>query len=228
MIDGDEKAGTDSRFVTPRSAAGQPSSGNISSDDSFVSPRGYSSAGAGYHSQGYHSAVSHYSTDENFLSPRENEYLNAEVKSGTGEFHSAREYKESKYSTIAPDVHYEDDTHPEDFDSKDVEDIFSYARHNRVEDLERLLDAGMPINIRDQYGNTVLAVACQNGHKRSAKLALRRGADINARNYRGNTPLHFCFTYGYGDSLGQYLISKGADPTIRNNDGITCYEGIKK
>jgi len=112
--------------------------------------------------------------------------------------------------------------------TKDVEDIFSYARHNRVEDLERLLDAGIPVNIRDQYGNTILSVACQNGHKRSAKAVLRRGADINARNYRGNTPLHFCFTYGYGDTLGEYLISKGADPTIRNNDGVTCYEGIRK
>ena len=42
----------------------------------------------------------------------------------------------------------------------------------------------------------------------------------------GNTPLHFCFSYGYGDTLGEYLISKGADCTIRNNDGFTCREGI--
>ncbi len=42
--------------------------------------------------------------------------------------------------------------------------------------------------------------------------------------HRGNTPLHFCFQFGYGDSLGQYLISKGANPNIRNSDGYTCFD----
>lgn len=43
---------------------------------------------------------------------------------------------------------------------------------------------------------------------------------------RGNTALHFCFAYGYGDSLGAYLISKGADTTVENDDGLVCYYGI--
>ena len=54
----------------------------------------------------------------------------------------------------------------------------------------------------------------------------RRGADINTRNYRGNTPLHFCYSYGYGDTLGAYLISKGADSTLRNHSGFSCMEGL--
>ena len=74
------------------------------------------------------------------------------------------------------------------------------------------------------YGNTLLSIACQNGLKRAAKLVLRRGADINAQNHKGNTPLHFCYTYGYGDTLGAYLTSKGADTTVRNHDGMTCYD----
>ena len=90
---------------------------------------------------------------------------------------------------------------------------------------QRLLDKGVPVNVRDRFGNTILTVSCQNGLKRMAKAALRRGADINAPNYKGNTPLHFCYTYGYGDTLGEYLISKGADDSIRNNSGYSCYEG---
>jgi len=113
-------------------------------------------------------------------------------------------------------------------DEKDVEDIFSYARHNRVEDMEAVLDRGVPVNVRDQYGNTLLIVSCQNGHKRAAKMALRKGADINARNYKGNSALHFCHTYGYGDTLGQYLISKGADVSLPNNAGLTPFEGIAR
>jgi ankyrin repeat protein len=41
--------------------------------------------------------------------------------------------------------------------------------------------------------------------------------------HRGNTPLHFCFQFGYGDSLGQYLISKGANVNLKNAEGYTCF-----
>jgi hypothetical protein len=76
---------------------------------------------------------------------------------------------------------------------KDVEDVFSYARHGRCEEIERLFSKGLPVDVRDSYGNTVLVIACQNGNKRVAKAVLRRGANINARNHKGNTPLHYCY-----------------------------------
>ena len=110
----------------------------------------------------------------------------------------------------------------------DVSDIFSLARHNRYNEVEAMLERGVPVNTQDKYGNTILSVACQNGLKRLAKLALRRGADINWKNMRGNTPLHFAYRYGYGDTLGAYLITKGADPSLRNDDGCTCYEASSK
>ena len=46
--------------------------------------------------------------------------------------------------------------------------------------------------------------------------------------HRGNTPLHFCYSYGYGETLGKYLITKGADTSIRNREGLTCFEGLSK
>jgi ankyrin repeat protein len=76
---------------------------------------------------------------------------------------------------------------------QDVTDIFSFARHGRCEEIERLFNRGLPADVRDEFGNTLLIIACQNGNKRVAKLVLRRGANINARNYKGNTPLHYCF-----------------------------------
>jgi hypothetical protein len=76
---------------------------------------------------------------------------------------------------------------------QDVEDVFSYARHGRTDDIEDLLDRGLPVDVRDVFGNTLLTIASQNGNKRVAKLVLRRGANINARNHKGNTPLHYCF-----------------------------------
>jgi ankyrin repeat protein len=167
------------------------------------------------------------SSDNEWHSPR------AGPTSSDGEYGTPRDAKE-----IAPGLAFrphensidEDDEAligmAEGISEQDVEDIFSYARHERCGDIERLLDRGIPINVRDEYGNTLLTIACQNGSKRVAKIVLRRGADINARNYRGNTPLHYCYHYGYGDSLGQYLMSKGADASIRNNSGRSCFDGI--
>lgn len=67
----------------------------------------------------------------------------------------------------------------------DVEDVFRYARHGRIDDMEFLLSRGMPVDVRDEWGSTLLIIACQNGNKRVAKLVLRKGADINARNNKG-------------------------------------------
>ena len=58
-----------------------------------------------------------------------------------------------------------------------------------------------------------------------AKLLLRRGAKINTVNLAGNGILHYCFTYSF-ESLGEYFISKGADDSIVNAAGLTCYEGL--
>lgn len=107
----------------------------------------------------------------------------------------------------------------------DVEDLFSYCRHGRIVEMERHLDKGIPIDVRDMYGNTLLTIACQNGNKRVAKALLRRGANINARNHKGNMPLHYCYHYGYGDTLGAYLLKKGAEISS-NNSGKLPFDGV--
>ena len=110
--------------------------------------------------------------------------------------------------------------------TQEVEDAFSFARHGRIEEVDRILDTGMPVDVKDGFGNTLLTIACQNGNKRVAKSLLRRGANINSRNHRGNTPLHYCYHYGYGPTLGEYIISKGADREAKNNAGKNYFEGI--
>ena len=88
--------------------------------------------------------------------------------------------------------------------------IISLARHGRVGEVEEMLLRGIPIDTVDDNGNTILHVGCQNGSKRIARLAIKYGADINKVNYAGNTPLYFAMKYGFGQTLGQWLISKGA------------------
>ncbi|KUF90950.1 Histone-lysine N-methyltransferase [Phytophthora nicotianae] len=181
-------------------------------DDRFYTPR--SSARRGYSSTG--------SEDERFVSPRGSA---RSVSSGESEYVTPREI-----APVIPRrlVHQVGNTSElrDAAPPADDYDLFSAARHNHYDSVIYMLDQGVPVNSRDAFGNTLLTIACQNGLKRITKLALRRGANINSQNNRGNTALHFCFAYGYGDSLGAYLISKGADTTIENDDGMVCYYGI--
>ncbi|EKX44381.1 hypothetical protein GUITHDRAFT_72402, partial [Guillardia theta CCMP2712] len=77
-----------------------------------------------------------------------------------------------------------------------------------------------------EFGNTLIIVAAQTGSKKMCKILLRRGADLNAQNWRGQTALHFCFQYRYED-LGNYLREKGANDGILNHYGLSCYQGLE-
>ena len=39
--------------------------------------------------------------------------------------------------------------------------------------------------------------------------------------------LHYCFAY-HNEKLGDYFVSKGADDSIQNAEGLTCYEGLSR
>ena len=113
----------------------------------------------------------------------------------------------------------------------DFDCLVSMVRSNRVAELEAYFDSpecALSVNTIDpRTGNSLLLVACQNGNKRVTKLLLRRGAALNHRNHRGNSCLHFAYCFGFTE-LGEYLLSKGADDSLRNSEGLTCYEGVSR
>mmetsp|Transcript_20834 Transcript_20834/g.34071 ORF Transcript_20834/g.34071 Transcript_20834/m.34071 type:complete len:276 (+) Transcript_20834:2469-3296(+) len=181
---------------------------------------GYESKGAETYDQTYYQQE-HYSqyqqgqaeTYDNSYYNQDYYYDNNTATHQQQHYYEAEEYEspnswESKHSSPRPAANWDNA----------VPDIFSLTRHNRYHEVEALLDSGIPVDTRDRHGNTILCIACQQGLKRIAKLCLRRGADINCQNLKGNTPLHWCYCYNY-DGLASYLISKGANPLIRNVEG---------
>lgn len=170
----------DDRFYTPRGI--QPNS----SSDEWQTPRN-----------------GPYNSDGDYGTPRDCKEPTPRDHKGDKDGGYVVADPHNYWNDVAADSKYQQDEEEEvtmgimeGVSEQDVEDIFSYARHGRCTDLERLLDRGIPLNVRDEYGNTLLTIACQNGNKKVAKLVLRRGADINSRNHKGNTPLHYCFHYG--------------------------------
>jgi hypothetical protein len=112
--------------------------------------------------------------------------------------------------------------------ASDFKKLCSLCRHSKFSEAEQLInqpDWAVPIDYQDDQGNALIHVAAQNGSKRLVKLCLRRGANLNVQNLNGQTALHFAYGYGYSD-VGDYLVGKGADDSIRNKDSLTCYEGL--
>jgi hypothetical protein len=112
--------------------------------------------------------------------------------------------------------------------ANDFKKLCSLCRHSKFGDAELLInqpDWSVPIDYQDEQGNSLLHIVAQNGNKRMVKLCLRRGALLNIQNLTGQTALHFAFGYGYAE-VGEYLISKGADDSVVNKDGLTCFEGL--
>lgn len=104
---------------------------------------------------------------------------------------------------------------------------FLYVKNNKLAELENLMDEGLDIKCRDNNGNTLLLVAAQNGLRRMVKALLRRGATMNDQNLRGNTALHYAYAYKF-EELAEYMKEKGADDSIVNGEGLTCYEGLDR
>lgn len=81
------------------------------------------------------------------------------------------------------------------------------AKSNNIAQMEDALAEEIPVNSTDQFGNTLLILAAQQGSKRMCKFLLRRGANINMQSLAGNTALHYCYAYSQVD-LAEYLKSR--------------------
>ena len=115
---------------------------------------------------------------------------------------------------------------PAEEDAK-VEAAFNHCRLGKYREVETALVEGLPVNSRFGPDNNTMLIQCAiNGQKRIAKLLLRNFAEMNAQNNKGDTAMHCCYKFNYKE-LGEYMKSKGADDTIRNAKGQTCYEAKK-
>ncbi|WP_394262344.1 ankyrin repeat domain-containing protein [Trueperella sp.] len=67
--------------------------------------------------------------------------------------------------------------------------LFDLARAGESDRLAAYIDAGAPIDMRNQNGDTLIMLAAYNGHEETVRALLERGADPNITNERGQAPL---------------------------------------
>jgi ankyrin repeat protein len=84
-----------------------------------------------------------------------------------------------------------------------------------------LVRAGLPVDTRNRVGQTALfdAVGEEGGEVGAVRALLEHGADPNATDHRGYTPLMIAVCGCYqADQVVPILIAGGADPKIRAHD----------
>ncbi|MFC4611007.1 ankyrin repeat domain-containing protein [Streptomyces maoxianensis] len=89
--------------------------------------------------------------------------------------------------------------------------VFDLARRGETETLAAYIDAGVPANLTNDRGDTLVMLAAYHGHAPAVEALLARGAEPNRANDRGQTPLAGAVFKGE-DAVIRVLLAGGADP----------------
>ena len=89
--------------------------------------------------------------------------------------------------------------------------LFDMARSGNAATLAAYLDAGVPVDLTNSAGDTLVMLAAYHGHPATVQVLTRRGADVNRANDRGQTPLAGAVFKGE-DEVVRLLLEAGADP----------------
>lgn len=92
------------------------------------------------------------------------------------------------------------------------------ARQGDAGVLRAMLDTGMPVNLSDEKGNSLLMLASYHGQLELTRELLERGANPDQRNHRNQTPLAGVAFKG-GLEIAKLLVQHGADPRADQGGG---------
>ena len=70
-----------------------------------------------------------------------------------------------------------------------TEQVFNKARDGDAEMLDRLVTAGLPVNLKNSKGDTLLMLASYYGHVDAVNVLLKHKADPEMRNGNGQSPI---------------------------------------
>ncbi len=89
--------------------------------------------------------------------------------------------------------------------------IFELARHGDTDRIAAYVDAGVPANLANDRGDTLVMLAAYHGHADAVRVLLQRGAEPDRANDQGQTPLAGAVFKGEQDVI-KALLDGGADP----------------
>lgn len=105
--------------------------------------------------------------------------------------------------------------------------IFNLARSGSTSDLCAYVSAGIPPNLTNAAGDTLLMLAAYHGHAGTTKALLDEGADPNVVNDRGQSPIAGAVFKGWDDVV-KVLLDGGADIRGGHPNALDCARMFKR
>jgi uncharacterized protein len=91
--------------------------------------------------------------------------------------------------------------------------MFDLARAGDTERLATAVDAGIPVNLTNEVGDSLLILAAYHDHPDTVRMLLDRGADTARVNDRGQTALGAA-VFRRAERSVSSLLAAGADPAL--------------
>jgi len=88
--------------------------------------------------------------------------------------------------------------------------LFDFARQGKTAELLQYISAGIPVNLTNHKGDTLLMLASYYGNLDTVNMLIEKGADVNVLNERGQSPIAGAVFKGY-DDIVKAMVEKGAD-----------------
>ncbi|WP_442945917.1 ankyrin repeat domain-containing protein [Nonomuraea sp. LPB2021202275-12-8] len=89
--------------------------------------------------------------------------------------------------------------------------LFDLARAGETDTLRAYVEAGVPANLTNGKGDTLLMLAAYHGHAETVGMLAEQGADPDRANDRGQTPLAGA-VFKKESGVVRALLEAGADP----------------
>jgi ankyrin repeat protein len=109
----------------------------------------------------------------------------------------------------------------EDEAAEFTEQVFNKARDGDAVMLDRLIGAGLPVNLRNGKGDTLLMLASYYGHVDAVQVLLKHKADPELRNGNGQSPIAGAAFKG-DLAVVKALVEGGAEIEGSSFDGRTA------
>ncbi|SAL79297.1 ankyrin repeat-containing protein [Caballeronia peredens] len=100
-------------------------------------------------------------------------------------------------------------------------EVFDVARRGDAAMLDALLSKGVPPNLRNEKGDSLVMLASYHGHADAVRVLLEHKADPDLRNDNGQTPIAGAAFKGFTDVIGT-LLDHGANVEGASPDGRTA------
>lgn len=97
--------------------------------------------------------------------------------------------------------------------------IFDLSRAGDTDALTAYVDAGVPVNLTNGNGDSLVMLAAYHGHAAAVRALVERGADADRANDKGQTPLAGAVFKG-SDDVVRALLDGGADPAAGTPSAI--------